>query len=201
MIAKKVRTRTKELEILQYLRMHELQSKHVISLVESIPTTSGREWAIFPKLNSLGKSLGIDGRLRGKLVQLGWDLVNGLAHLHRLNIAHLDIKPDNLLYDDACRLQITDFDVAVRVKDEDEEIDKYVGTDGWMAPEIRKRNELGVGFYYKPIKADRWSCGKVLLGLMNIERDTLLLTYATQLMVRMPDHRPSLLEWRKWSLA
>ncbi|KAH8981237.1 kinase-like domain-containing protein, partial [Lactarius hatsudake] len=91
-------------------------------------------------------------------------LIKGLAYLHKHRIAHRDIKPDNLVCDDVFRLKIIDFDIAIKVQDENTEVDKYCGldrgTEGWTAPEIGK--EDGPTPMYSPIKADRWSCGRVL---------------------------------------
>ncbi|KAI0245958.1 kinase-like domain-containing protein, partial [Lactifluus subvellereus] len=84
-------------------------------------------------------------------------LIKGLAYLHKLCIAHRDIKPDNLLVDPDFCLKIIDFDIAMQVKDEDEEVDGKCGTTHWMAPEVEKKCST-----YSPIKADRWSCGRVL---------------------------------------
>jgi serine/threonine protein kinase len=55
-----------------------------------------------------------------------------------------------------------DFDIAMQVKDEDEEVDDQCGTKHWMAPEVKKKSST-----YSPIKADRWSCGRVLLYLLD----------------------------------
>ncbi|KAF8270798.1 hypothetical protein EI94DRAFT_1570194, partial [Lactarius quietus] len=59
---------------------------------------------------------------------LGKNLVNVLAFIHEHQIAHRDIKPGNLVCDDDFRLQIIDFDVAIKVRDENTEIDEYYGT-------------------------------------------------------------------------
>ncbi|KAH8980622.1 kinase-like domain-containing protein, partial [Lactarius hatsudake] len=87
-------------------------------------------------------------------------LIKGLAYLHKHRIAHRDIKPDNLVCDDVFRLKIIDFDIAIEVQDENTEVDEYRGTEDWTAPEIGK--EDGPTPMYSPIKADRWSCGRVL---------------------------------------
>ncbi|KIY47125.1 kinase-like protein, partial [Fistulina hepatica ATCC 64428] len=85
------------------------------------------------------------------------DLIKGLAYLHELCIAHRDIKPDNLLVDQDFCLKIIDFDLAIQVKDEDEEVSDHCGTKGWEAPEVKSEWPT-----YSPIKADRWSCGHVI---------------------------------------
>ncbi|KAF8257687.1 kinase-like domain-containing protein, partial [Lactarius quietus] len=91
---------------------------------------------------------------------LGRGLIEGLAYLHKHNVAHRDIKPNNLVCDNNCRLQIIDFDLAIMVHDENMESDEYCGTEGWTAPEMGK--QAGSTLMYSPIKADRWSCGRVL---------------------------------------
>ena len=44
-------------------------------------------------------------------VQLGWGIINGFTYLHEQKVAHLEIKPNNLVCDDHFRLQIIDFNV------------------------------------------------------------------------------------------
>jgi serine/threonine protein kinase len=131
-------------------------------------------------------------------VQLGWGLIKGLAYLHEHKVAHRDIKPHNLVCDGDFRLQVIDFDVAIKVKDENTETDEYRGTKGWTAPEMGE--EEGPTPMYSPIKADRWSCGRVLLRHIMVRRgDKRLWEFADQLMANDPQQRPSLLEWHKWS--
>ena len=130
---------------------------------------------------------GISGR-----VQLGWGLIEGLAYLHVHQIAHRDIKPGNLVCDDAFLLKIIDFDLAIKVEDENSEIDECCGTKVWTAPEMGEEDEPTP--MHSPIKADRWSCGRVLLRHIMIgKEDNRLWRFATQLMASDPQRRPSLL--------
>jgi len=55
-------------------------------------------------------------------------------------------------------LKIIDFDLAIRVEDEDEEVDEECGPEGWMAPEIEN------GSVYRPV-VKRGSCSLSFLGV------------------------------------
>ena len=50
---------------------------------------------------------------------------------------------------------------------------------------------------FSPIRADRWSCGKVLLELVGEvgKGGAVLVKFAKQLMNMDPRRRPSLLDW------
>ncbi len=173
-IAKKVREESNELEILKLLNNFQPRSEHIISLLDSFQVQS-RTWAILPKMDTVTVYiLTAPHRLSEHISQICWGLIKGLGYLHQHDIAHRDIKPDNLLVskEDFC-LKVIDFDIAIQVKDEDEEVDGEYGTEGWMAPEVKARSSM-----YSPIRADRWSCGQVIIFL--------------------PRRRPSLLEWQNW---
>ncbi|KAH9983543.1 kinase-like domain-containing protein [Russula compacta] len=170
LIAKKVREQSDELEILTYLNNLQPRSEHIISLHASFQTQS-TSWLILPRMDSVKDYVSFAPR------QLAGKFAEGVAYLHKLRIAHRDIKPANLLLDrqDFC-LKIIDFDLVMQVEDEDEEI---------------KNKSV-----YSPIKADRWSSGKVLLYLFKeLEReDKHLRSIAEKLTAVHPDWRLSLLE-------
>ncbi len=75
-------------------------------------------------------------QLRGPLTQLSSNLIEGLSYLHDVGVAHLDVKPGNLIYTDSFHLQIIDFDTAVQVGSMDKTIEGVYGTEGWMVPKI-----------------------------------------------------------------
>src|SRR5713101_1734722 len=99
-------------------------------------------------------------------------------------------SPTNLVVDKNFSLKIIDFDVAMQVESEDETVDGQCGTKGWMAPEMAEKSR------YSPIKADRWSTGKVLLCLLNRFRkeDKVLETAAAELTAYNPERRLSMLQ-------
>jgi serine/threonine protein kinase len=190
LIAKKIRQESNELEIFKLLDAAQPKSDHVITLVDSFQGQSAK-WAILPKMESVADCVKFAPKeLERNVVQVCLGLVKGLGYLHKLCIAHRDIKPGNLLVDHGFRLKVIDFDIAMRVEDEDEEVDDQCGTKGWIAPEVEKR------VTYSPIRADRWSCGHVLLYLLDRFRkdDISLRAIAGELHSDDPRQRPSLVK-------
>lgn len=196
LVAKKIRKESNELEILRLITLIQPQSEHIITLLDSFHGQSS-SWAIFPKiLNNVDEWLWYDLKQFSQHVsQVCWGLIKGLAYLHEHHVAHRDIKPGNLLVDHKFCLKIIDFDVAVQVRDDDDEVDDHCGTDGWVAPEIEARS-----LTYSPIKADRWSCGAVILYIFGRLRqtDTALEGIAKKLKVGVPQARLPLIEWPAW---
>ena len=94
--------------------------------------------------------------------------LEGVAFLHDQKVAHLDLKPDNVVVDGVDperppRLLIIDFGVSIRVDDEDTTIEGFRGTLPWVAPEVGMPN--GPTMEYSPIRADRWACGQMMTVL------------------------------------
>jgi serine/threonine protein kinase len=153
-IAKKVREESNELEILRFLNAFQPLHEHIISLHDSFESQS-TSWVILPKMDSVADYVRFSpDELFGKLAQVCWGLIRGVAYLHELCIAHRDIKPHNLLVDKYFCLKIIDFDIAMQVKNEDEEVNDQCWTHGWIAPEIEEK------LMYGPIKADWWSTNR-----------------------------------------
>ena len=191
-IAKRIREDSNELEMLRLLDTCPLKSDHVISLIDSF-----HDWAILPKMGTVRDYLEFAPNVSdSKVSQICLGLIKGVAYLHEHLIAHRDIKPDNLVLDNNFCLKIIDFDIAMRVEDEDEEVDGRCGTKDWMAPEVEKNSR------HSPIKADRWACGRVLLFLLPLpefgKEDEPLKVFARALLEHNPMRRPSLLEWHRY---
>jgi len=65
-------------------------------------------------------------------------LIDGLNHAHKKGFTHRDIKPENLLLDKRFTLKIADwgFKAPIIGRDGSGFLTTYLGTTGYMAPEI-----------------------------------------------------------------
>ena len=102
---------------------------------------------------------------RGKLsenesLKFFHQLINALFYLHSQNIAHRDIKIDNLLLDSNKDLKLIDFGLSTKYK-EDELLSQPCGTIVYAAPEVLDYKD------YHGMLADVWSCGIVLYGMLS----------------------------------
>ena len=93
---------------------------------------------------------------------LFFQLINGLEFLHNLNIAHRDLKLNNLLVTEEGILKICDFGDCYHCEKKGKHISSvFKGTNGHIAPEMYN------GEYHDPFKADIWSCGLILWAMFN----------------------------------
>ncbi|XP_035511311.1 serine/threonine kinase 17a like [Morone saxatilis] len=88
------------------------------------------------------------------VIRLAKQILTGVAFLHRNNVVHLDLKPQNILLTSARPLgdiRIVDFGLSRRM-DNITEVREIVGTPEYVAPEILN---------YEPIStaSDMWSIG------------------------------------------
>ncbi|KAL2463621.1 Phosphoenolpyruvate carboxylase kinase 1 [Forsythia ovata] len=81
-------------------------------------------------------------------------LMEAIAHCHRHGVAHRDIKPDNILFNDSNELKLADFGSAEFFHD-GQSMSGIVGTPYYVAPEV-----LAGGVYNE--KIDVWSAGVIL---------------------------------------
>ena len=70
------------------------------------------------------------------VTQIGIRVLKGLGALHRLNIIHRDIKPDNLHMGADAKLRILDLGVALNSGIDQGSLEGNAGTPSYMAPEL-----------------------------------------------------------------
>ncbi|KAH8111180.1 kinase-like domain-containing protein [Phellopilus nigrolimitatus] len=128
-IAKRLRADSKELEILEKLRKEQPRCENIIDLIDVVDSSVGK-CIILPFLGNVAYSLllGSEGKLHGRYIRASRDVALGVAFLHEHGIAHMDIKPANLLYTSTYVVKIIDFDVSVQVKDEEEQVTGFFMT-------------------------------------------------------------------------
>ena len=87
-------------------------------------------------------------------------ILNGLKYCHMSKIAHLDIKPQNIIIDDTLNLKIIDFSISIDYRNINRTIKlPYCGTQNYMAPEIINSEVIDVNDLEK---VDLFSLGVML---------------------------------------
>ncbi|KAM9780115.1 serine/threonine kinase 17a like [Neosynchiropus ocellatus] len=98
------------------------------------------------------------------VIRLARQILDGVAFLHRNNVVHLDLKPQNILLTSARPLgdiRIVDFGLSRRM-DNITEVREILGTPEYVAPEILS---------YEPISTatDMWSIGVLIYVMLTGE--------------------------------
>jgi serine/threonine protein kinase len=127
-------------------------------------------------------------------------IVEGIWFLHQHLIAHLDLKPENVLvsYTDSsslAHLSIGDYSTSICVESEESEVVGYRGTPFWSAPNVGV--EDGPELKYSVIRADRWSCGLIIHYLAQFHplNDGSVFGSTYEQLLRVdPSSRPSLVK-------
>lgn len=144
--------------IREYEILSELNHPAVVKVVKLIVDEGARKsYMLMPieNLPSLASVLDNSGVLcLSEVRQLAKELFDALAYIHRRNIIHRDINPNNILYS-AARVKLIDFNTARRVSP-GQSLTNSVGTHSFKSPEMQ------AGLPYNQ-KADVWSLAATLV--------------------------------------
>jgi serine/threonine protein kinase len=139
------------------------KARHVAPLLDVYkwPNVEGEYALVFPRLKPIDVAkLGLDHGPGGGVRVLAQQLLESLHDLHQLSVAHLDVKPDNVMLDPHTgELQLIDFGHA-RIIHPCSKIDRRlegVGTYGFRAPEL----DFDYEYYYKYAESDDGTQGVV----------------------------------------
>jgi serine/threonine protein kinase len=177
-----------EVEVLR--RLHGNQSTKQTRMIPLLDVVGGR-LIVLPLRTPLPLFLDLDASV-GDIGELALQFLEGVAHLQRSSVAHLDLKPDNIVVQRDPKskkvdLAIIDLNIAV-FADAEPTISTSSGTDGWSAPEV------SAGKPYDPLLADRWSCSRVLKDFTELMEPSRLrermCILSQQLMDPSPSRRP-----------
>jgi len=116
----------------------------------------------FDSQNSIDLFECIDNRrftTEAQVKKIFYRIVQGVQHLHHINIVHRDIKDENILIRDDDTVEIIDFGSSALVK-EGKKFDKFCGTGGYAAPEVLS------GQKYDGPPQDIWSLGILLYTMI-----------------------------------
>ena len=97
-------------------------------------------------------------------------ILSGLRHMHRLGVAHRDIKLENIMITQHSAIRLTDYRLSMAVPTQDPPDPIFGNTQGngvigspkYRAPEVTASNNPAVGGPYDIFAADVWSLGCVL---------------------------------------
>ena len=81
--------------------------------------------------------------------------VEAMDYLHKKNVAHRDIKLENILLDESHKIKIIDFGFSVTTQ-KDKLLNIFCGTPSYMSPEIATKKD------YHGWHADVWALGVLL---------------------------------------
>ena len=179
-----------ELQILRDLHRIDSPINHTIPLLGTLQLNTWT-FILLPEATPLDSIFALK-KIHDKVLDFSQQLIEGVAFLHSQCIAHLDIKPQNIVVVPN-QLFLIDFDISVRVDGPSALIDRWRGTPAWMAPEIGHRD--GPKCWYSPIRADLWSCGLVLQYLAregDVEEKNPFEALTLELLNKTPQHRPLL---------
>jgi serine/threonine protein kinase len=85
----------------------------------------------------------------------------GLAHCHEMNVAHCDLKPENIVISSVGHAKIVDFGQAVDSAEGVAPLNGPRGTMPFLAPEVMRLSSDWI-----PAAADVWSLGVILFEMM-----------------------------------
>ena len=109
------------------------EKSHRLLVYEFMPKGSLDKWIYYQQGNN---TLPLDWRTRCKIIS---HIAKGLCYLHEecvKRIAHLDVKPQNILLDDNFNAKLSDFGLCKLIdRDTSQVITRMRGTPGYLTPE------------------------------------------------------------------
>ncbi|XP_065869368.1 G-type lectin S-receptor-like serine/threonine-protein kinase SD2-5 [Euphorbia lathyris] len=146
------------------------ENSHKLLVYEYMINGSLDRWIFNPE-NTL------EWKIRKKIII---SIAKGISYLHedcKMRIAHLDIKPQNILLDEKFDAKLSDFGLARLIdKSQSQIITQLRGTRGYMAPEwLSRKITEKVDVYSFGVVILETICGRKNLDMNKVEEDDMLL--------------------------
>lgn len=194
----RARNLSSEIRFLKELRWKESPLNHVVPFLGTYEAHEGT-CIVLPRLVSLTK-LAVSTYIHAeskhaKFLLLARQLVDAVIYLHGNGIAHLDLKPANIVLDPiAIFLYLIDFGSSEMYYTTGYKINKRRGTRGYADPEIDLDDRRKPQRMYDPFKADLFSLGLVIRDIAEYTGcpDPDFMEFAKLLTDADPNRRPFL---------
>ena len=126
---------------------------------------------------------------------MGAEVLSAIGHLHSLGVVYRDLKPENILVRKDGHVILADFGISKRLRDTLTATtttpaggnESFVGTPGWMAPEVVRRMtnaHVRPSSEYK-FEPDYWAFG-VLINVMLTLDDPMQIETISRLLKQAP---------------
>ncbi|XP_034418675.1 testis-specific serine/threonine-protein kinase 6 [Cyclopterus lumpus] len=151
----------RELEIIR-----SLDHPNIVKTLDIFESRTSKVYVVmeFCEKGDLLKHITVNGALpEHSVCRLFTQLCNGVQYLHNRDVAHRDLKCENILLDINLHLKVCDFGFSKRLTYADGRMmlsETFCGTSSYASPEILK------GFPYNPKVSDVWSMGVVLYMML-----------------------------------
>lgn len=112
--------------------------------------------------SSLDKLIALERQLSPtRAATIGTQVAEALGHAHRAGVVHLDVKPANIMVEDADHVKVTDFGIAkaTSANEQPAAAASLLGTPSYMSPEQARGDDLDG-------RSDIFSLGVVLYEML-----------------------------------
>lgn len=149
----------------------KLKNINVIDFFASTPAKKDESYLIIMEYAELGDLRNFQRNIVKQTIfpesmvnYIASQVLKGIEYCHRCKVAHMDIKPQNLVIDELLNIKLIDFSISINYKNNRKESIKLplAGTNFYMPLEVLNESNIKLEFLHK---VDLYSFGVVLFNL------------------------------------
>ncbi|OQS06883.1 kinase domain containing protein [Thraustotheca clavata] len=148
--------------------MFKLKSPYTLQLIAIAGLNTGKPKLVMPYMDQGNLRKHLDAKLEGKntvctlsYLEIGLAIARALVDLHKCNVIHRDLKPQNILINGTSTVCVADFGIAR--ENGLASMTEGVGTPWYMAPEV-------IDTYHYGVEVDIYAFGVLLTELETMNR-------------------------------